>query len=302
MSWSEREVGDQSGRTFVVTGANSGLGLRVAQVLGEHGARVLLACRSESRGAQAVRRVPGGELVRLDVAELSSVHSAAGEIRDRVGDRLDGLVNNAGITWPPLRRTTEGFESTFATNHLGHAALTWLLMPALRGAEAARVVHVSSISASGGGLDLEDPNYQRRPYRAYTAYMQSKQANLLFALELDRRLRAAGESVRSVAAHPGMTRTELFPNATRSGGPRATALLRALNPLIAQSVEGGALPLLRAATAGDGGEYYGPSGPLEIRGGTGRARIPRSAAHPETARRLWNLTAELTGVEPDPAG
>ncbi len=285
---------------MVITGANSGLGLRAATVLGEHGARVLLACRSRERGEQAVSTVRGGELVLLDLADLSSVRSAAAEIRQRTGDQLDILINNAGITWPPLRRTVEGYESTFATNHLGHAALTWLLMPALRGGTDPRVVHVASIAARSGMLDLHDPNFHRRRYNGGLAYGQSKQANLIFGLELERRLRAAGDQIRSVVAHPGMTDTELFPNSMRDRGRLLLRASRVLNSLITQRVGAGTLPILYAATAPEAHGYYGPGGPLEIRGAVGPARIPRAATAEPVARRLWDLTAELTGIAPDP--
>jgi protochlorophyllide reductase len=301
LSWTERDLADQSGRTVVITGANSGLGFRAATVLGEHGARVLLACRSRERGEAAVRKVRGGELVLLDLADLSSVRAVAAEIRERSGDRLDILINNAGITWPPLRRTAEGYESTFATNHLGHAALTWLLMPALRRGREARVVHVASIAARIGMLDPGDPNFHHRRYTGGTAYAQSKQANLIFALELDRRLRATGDRVRSLAAHPGMTDTELFPNSMRHRGRLMLGTSRVLNSLITQRVEAGTLPVLYAAAAPDAQGYYGPAGRFEIRGGVGPAKIPKAAADQTMARRLWELTAELTGVTPDPA-
>jgi NAD(P)-dependent dehydrogenase (short-subunit alcohol dehydrogenase family) len=300
LSWTERDIADQSGRTVVITGANSGLGLRAATLLGEHGARVLLACRSRERGEEAAGKVRGGELVLLDLADLASVRVAAAEIRERTGDKLDLLINNAGITWPPLRRTIEGYESTFATNHLGHAALTWLLMPALRGGTDARVVHVASIAARGGMLDLADPNFHHHRYNGGTAYSQSKQANLIFALELDRRLRAAGDKISSLVAHPGMTDTELFPNSMRHRGRLMLGLSRVLNSLITQSVEAGTLPLLYAALAPEAQGYYGPAGPFEIRGGVGQANVPKSSTAEPVARRLWELTAELTGVTPDP--
>lgn len=300
LSWTEDDIADQSGRTVVITGANSGLGFRAATVLGERGARVLLACRSRERGERAVEQVRGGELVLVDLADLSSVRAAAAEIRERTGDRLDVLINNAGITWPPLRRTAEGYESTFATNHLGPAALTWLLMPALRGGSDARVVHVASIAARIGVLDLGDPNFHHHRYNGGVAYSQSKQANVIFGLELARRLRAAGESIRSVVAHPGMTNTELFPNSMRHRGKFMLGASRVLNRLITQSVGAGTLPILYAAVASDANGYYGPGGPFETRGGIRTARIPKAATAEPVARRLWELTAELTGVTPDP--
>lgn len=290
---------------MLITGANSGLGLRAAVVLAGKGARVLMGCRSLERGRRALAEVgsPEAELVELDLADLSSVRATAATVRERTGDRLDVLMNNAGITGTPFGRTADGFESQFGTNHLGHAALTWLLMPALRNGAEARVVTVSSIAHRGPGLDLDDPNFEHRTYRAHLAYAQSKRANLIFAFELDRRLRAAGSSVRSIAAHPGMTNTELFPNALKNRGRLAVKASRVFNAIATQSVDAGTLPQLYAATSptAQGGEYYGPGGPFEIAGKVGRARPNPKATDEGTGRRLWELTAELTGVTPDPS-
>ncbi|TDD56852.1 SDR family NAD(P)-dependent oxidoreductase [Kribbella antibiotica] len=303
--WTERDIPDQTGRTILITGANSGLGLRSAVVLAGKGARVLLGCRSPERGQQALAEVnsPYAELVALDLADLTSVRAAADSVRERSGDRLDVLMNNAGITGVPFGRTADGFESQFGTNHLGHAALTWLLMPALRNGTDARVVTVASIAHRGRGLDLDDPNFERRTYRAHLGYAQAKRANLVFALELDRRLRAAGLPIRSVAAHPGMTNTELFPNALKSRGALAVKASRVINALITQPLAPGTLPQLYAATSPDvqGGGYYGPAGPLEIRGKVAPAKPTAKAADETTGRRLWELTAELTGITPDPS-
>ena len=302
MAWSEADIPDLTGRTVLVTGANSGLGLRSAQVLAAKGAHVLMGCRSAEKGKAALATIDGAaELLTLDLADLASVRKAAVEVRERTGDRLDVLMNNAGVMATPQGTTADGFELQFGTNHLGHAALTWLLMPAITG----RVVTLSSIAHRGPGLDVDDLNWQRRRYRASGAYSASKLANLLFAVELDRRLRAAGSDVLSVAAHPGFTDTELVPNLARARGRIGQALTSVVslgNRLVSQSVERGALPQLYAATAPDvtGGEYFGPQGPMEIFGNPGRAR-PRSAArNADLARRLWERTAELTGVVPDP--
>ncbi|SDC59910.1 oxidoreductase [Actinokineospora iranica] len=309
MSWSEADIPDQSGKTVLVTGANSGLGLRTTQVLASKGAHVFMACRSPERGREALATVDGAaELVELDLADVASVGKAAAEVRERTGDRLDILINNAGIMATPRAATADGFEAQFGTNHLGHAALTWLLMPALRGVPGARVVTVSSMAHRGAGLDLDDLNFDRRRYNPMAAYAQSKLANLLFAMELDRRAAAAGLDLVSVAAHPGLSESELAGNSARlrGSGRIAAALGRVVsagNRLIAQSVERGALPQLYAAVAADvrGGEYFGPTGPGEVFGAPGRAK-PRSAAlNPDLARALWAQTAALTGVSPDPA-
>lgn len=311
--WSEADIGDQTGRTVLVTGANSGLGLRTAQVVAEHGAKVLLACRSPERGAKALRDVAARSatkpvLVSLDLADLASVRDAAATVRELTRDSLDVLVNNAGLMGAPRGLTRDGFETQFGTNHLGHTALTWLLMPALRGGDAARVVTVSSLAATGGGIDLADPNFERRRYNPAKAYSQAKLANQVFALELDRRLRAAGEPVLSVAAHPGYSRSELGSTMARSQGNAVVRRvlgtgIRLGELLIAQDVRMGALPQLQAATAPDvnGGDYFGPRGPGGLRGHPVRVRPLRSALDPALGTGLWDLTAKLTGVTPDPA-
>ncbi|MDQ4094428.1 MAG: oxidoreductase [Actinomycetota bacterium] len=306
--WSAADIPDQTGRTVLVTGANSGLGLRTAIALAEHGATTLLACRDAQRGRAALDRVrcsSGGAnatLIRLDLADLSSITKAANETRSITGDRLDVLVNNAGVMATPPRRTVDGFELQMGTNHLGHAALTWLLGPAL--APGARVVTVSSLAHRSGGLDLDDLDFTRRRYNPAAAYSASKLANLLFTFELHRRARDAGRDLVAVAAHPGLTDTELVFNTARmhSAGPLAH-VARWGNKLITQGVAGGALPQLYAATAPDvhGGEYFGPTSLGETRGAPGRAAASAAARNAHTAQMLWERTAELTGVKPDPA-
>jgi NAD(P)-dependent dehydrogenase (short-subunit alcohol dehydrogenase family) len=305
--WYEGDIPDQSGRTVLITGANSGLGLQTAMVLARHGATVLLACRDLHRGQAALQRVRSGAeadatLVQLDLADLSSVRKAADEVRAITGDRLDVLVNNAGVMASPPRRTTDGFELQIGTNHLGHAALTWLLGPAL--VPGARVVTVSSLAHRGGGLNVDDLNFERRRYNPVTAYSASKLANLPFTLELDRRARAAGRELIAVAAHPGITETELVPNTTRMYLPeRFAQLTKWGNKLVGQGVAAGALPQLYAATAADvrGGEYFGPTSLGETRGAPGRVRVSTAAYDEHTAKLLWERTAQLTGVAPDPA-
>jgi NAD(P)-dependent dehydrogenase (short-subunit alcohol dehydrogenase family) len=309
--WTPDLIPDQSGRCVLVTGATSGLGLASAVALARAGARVLLTARDPERGKAALDRVlaassphlPRAELVELDLADLASVHAAAGEVRDRTGDRLDVLINNAGVMGTPPQLTVDGFELQIATNHLGPAALTWLLMPALRGAPAARVVTVSSIAHRGGGLDPDDLHFLRRPYRPGTAYAQSKLANLLFTAELDRRLRAAGCTVIAAAAHPGTSGTELVGNSLRRRSALLAALAAPFNTLLTQSVEAGARPQLYAATAPQvrGGDYLGPDRFAETRGHPAPARRSRAAQDPELAARLWEATAAATGVRPDPA-
>ncbi|GAB3559219.1 protochlorophyllide reductase [Actinopolyspora lacussalsi] len=307
--WDETAVPDQSGRTVLITGANSGLGLRSAQVLASRGARVLLGCRDPERGKQAAERIEGSahvlpEVVELDLADLSSVREAASRIRERTGDRLEVLMNNAGVMATPFRHTADGFELQFGTNHLGHAALTWLLMPALRGGRHSRVVTLSSLAHHGSGLDTTDPNFRRRRYSPLRAYSQSKLANLLFTRELDSRLRSAGLDITSTAAHPGMTATELAPNSARHRalpGVVSAAVSKG-NTLITQRVELGALPQLYAATAPNvaGGDYFGPARLAEVRGHPKRARLNPAARNDTSAGWLWDITAELTGISPEP--
>jgi NAD(P)-dependent dehydrogenase (short-subunit alcohol dehydrogenase family) len=312
--WSEADIADQTGRTAVVTGANSGLGLRTAEVLAGKGARVLLACRSAERGAKALEQVRAAasgaapELVKLDLADLASVREAAASVRELTGDKLDVLINNAGLMMTPRGKTADGFETQFGTNYLGHAALTWLLLPALRGGSGARVVTLSSVAATGARIDVADPNFEHRRYNPGAAYGQSKLADQVFALELDRRLRAAGEDILSVAAHPGYTSTGLGQGMARSyRNPVLRAVIGGGNRigeiLLAQGPRMGALPQLYAATAGgvEGGEYIAPRGVGGMRGYPVKVSPLTPARSEALGAALWDLTAKLTGVTPDPA-
>ncbi|MGQ0777682.1 MAG: oxidoreductase [Pseudonocardiales bacterium] len=305
--WSVADIPDQTGRTVLVTGANSGLGLQTATVLASRGATVLVACRDRERGQAALARLRSlasgadATLVHLDLADLSSVRKAAEEVRARTEDRLDVLVNNAGVMATPPRRTVDGFELQIGTNHLGHAALTWLLAPALT--PAARVITVSSLAHRGGGLDIDDLNFERRRYSPTTAYCASKLANLLFTFELDRRALAAGRDLLAVAAHPGLTDTELVANTVAMRSRLLAPVLKWGNKLVTQGVAGGTLPQLYAATAADvrSGQYYGPTSIRETRGAPGLAVVSPAARDEDMAALLWERTAELTGVPPDPA-
>lgn len=307
--WTTAEIPDQSGRTVLITGANSGLGLESARTLAEAGAKVLLACRSAERGASALKQVAAvahtkPELVELDLADLGSVRAAAAQVRESTGDALDVLMNNAGVMATPQRSTKDGFELQIGTNHLGHAALTWLLMPALRQRPGARVVTLSSVAHRSGKVDVDDLNFQSRSYTPFRAYSQSKLANLLFTLELDQAARREGLDLISVAAHPGMAGTELVGNMTRHRQlPEALHRgVETLTGLFSQPAAQGALPQLHAATAPGvaGGHYYGPDGFREFRGFPKRAALIPAAQDEQTARRLYAVTAELTQVAPDP--
>jgi NAD(P)-dependent dehydrogenase (short-subunit alcohol dehydrogenase family) len=271
----------------VVTGGNSGLGLATARALAAAGARVVLAVRDTTRGEQAAAGLPGQvEVQRLDLADLASVRAFADGWR---GD-LDVLIDNAGIMAVPEARTADGFELQFGTNHLGHFALTNLLLPHVTD----RVVTVSSGLHSSGTIVLDDLNWQRRKYSPTGAYAQSKLANLLFTLELQRRLTAAGSPVRATAAHPGWAATNLQ---SGSGSAVKDAAMAVGNRLLAVSSEQGALPTLFAAVADvPGGSYAGPSGTL-MRGTPTLAGRSPAASDPALARRLWTASAELTGVD-----
>jgi NAD(P)-dependent dehydrogenase (short-subunit alcohol dehydrogenase family) len=267
--WTADRIGDQSGRTFIVTGANSGLGFETARQLAAHGGRVLLAVRNQAKGRDAVARITAGqpdaavEFRPLDLADLDSVREFAAAILAD-GIAVDVLVNNAGVMFPPRRLTPQGFESQFATNHLGHFALTGLLFEAIRRGQDPRVVTVSSGEHKGGSIHFDDLTGQRS-YSPRAFYQQSKFANVLFGLELDRRVRAAGIGVRSVLAHPGYSDTNL-----QSSGPTGLGrqLMKVGNRLVAQSAGMGALPQLYAAVdpGAQSGRFYGPSGFLELRG------------------------------------
>ncbi|GAB3281645.1 oxidoreductase [Parasphingorhabdus pacifica] len=314
-TWNQADIPDQTGRTVLITGANSGLGLHSARVLASKGARVLLGCRDAERGSAALEQVSGvasgaaPELVRLDLGDLASVRRAAAEVRTNTDDSLDVLMNNAGVMATPHHTTADGFELQFGTNHLGHAALTWLLMPALRANPGARVVTLSSLAHLRGHLDLDDLGFERRRYSPVASYAQAKLANLLFARELDRRARANGLDLISTGAHPGMSYTELGSNTVRSRAmpaavrTAATVVARSVTRLTGQSVSQGALPQLYAATASDvvGGEYYGPDGFREVRGGPGKAEPSSRARDEQSARDLWEATEKLTGITADPA-
>jgi NAD(P)-dependent dehydrogenase (short-subunit alcohol dehydrogenase family) len=286
--WTTADLPAQAGRTVVVTGANSGLGLATARELARAGARVVLAVRDVARGEQAAATIEGTTEVRaLDLADLDSVRAfAAGWTGN-----LDVLVNNAGIMMVPAGVTADGFELQFGTNHLGHFALTNLLLPHVTD----RVVTVSSGMHRQGSIDLADLNWERRPYNATKAYGQSKLANLLFTLELQRRLVEAGSRVRALAAHPGYAATNLQ---GRSGNSVLDGALKLANVLVAQSDSQGALPTLAAATRDlPGGSYVGPDGFQEMRGYPTLVGRTPEASDPELAKRVWKASAELTGAD-----
>ena len=284
--WSAGDAPDLSGRTAIVTGASSGLGAWTARHLAAAGAHVVMAVRNVERGRRIARGLPGSTEVRsLDLARLESVRTFAAELDGPV----ELLVNNAGIMQVPEGRTADGFELQMGTNHLGHFALTNLLLPRITG----RVVTLSSLAHVNGHIDLDDLNSERRRYSAFGAYCDSKLANILFALELQRRLEAAGSSVRSLAVHPGVVPTALF---SRIGG-LSGFLSRQFSHLLVTDAERGSLPTLFAATADvAGGSYVGPGGLGHLRGLPSVQQPSSVARDPDLARRLWSLSERLTAT------
>jgi NAD(P)-dependent dehydrogenase (short-subunit alcohol dehydrogenase family) len=297
--WTAEQIPSQVGRTAVVTGANSGLGLIAATELARAGADVVLACRNTEKGAaaiEAIREEAPEATVSLEALDLSSLDSIR-EFAGRFGaerEGLDLLINNAGVMAPPRGETADGFELQIGTNHLGHFALTGLLLEMLEGREDARVVTVSSTAHKFGRIDFDDLQSEGR-YSRWRAYGQSKLANILFALELDRRLRAAGSTVSSLAAHPGYSATNLQSAAAPA---LDRAVMAVTNFLLAQSAEMGTLPVLYAATRPnlDGGLFIGPDGFEEQRGHPKVVRPVRAGRDESSARRLWEVSEELAGV------
>jgi NAD(P)-dependent dehydrogenase (short-subunit alcohol dehydrogenase family) len=281
------DLPDMTGRRVIVTGANSGIGRAATRALAGAGARVVLAVRNLDKGRAAAAAMPGDTEVReLDLASLASVR----EFAAAWDGEIDVLINNAGVMVPPLTRTADGFELQFGTNHLGHFALTNLLLEHVSG----RVVTVSSTAHRFGRIDFEDLNWERKPYNAWRAYGQSKLANLLFTAELQRRLTAAGSDVLATAAHPGYAATNLQSHSQR----RSLDLLMAIsNRLFAQDENGGALPTLYAAVADiPGNGFAGPEGFMEQRGAPKLVGRSAAAQDMDVARRLWDVSEELTGV------
>ncbi|MFE0137418.1 oxidoreductase [Streptomyces sp. NPDC059037] len=298
--WTTEQIPDQSDRVFVVTGANSGLGLATTRALARKGANVILAVRDEAKGRRAVAEITAGqpdaqlEVRRLDLADLDSVRDFADGLRADHA-RLDVLINNAGVMAPPRTLSAQGHELQFAANHLGHFALTGLLLDQLSAGDNPRVVTVSSANHRQAKFFFDDLSGERK-YSPMGYYNQSKLANAVFGWELHKRLTAAGSPVRSVLAHPGYTLTNL-----QTSSPVGMVKLlfgKILSPL-AQTPDQGALSQLYAATAPDmeGGQFIGPDGMGELRGAPKRVELAPSAAEAATGRKLWDLSEELTAVK-----
>ncbi len=293
-SWNFDEVPSQLGRTAIVTGANSGIGFAAARMLARKGASVVLACRDPQKGANALQGIraenPIGAvtLEALDLADFDSVAAFAQHFAAN-HDRVDLLINNAGVMIPPLGRTRQDHELQFGTNHLGHFALTARLLPLLEATPAARIVVVSSSAQNIGRIDFDDLDWRQRPYRPWLAYGQSKLANMLFALELQRRLTASGSALKVTASHPGWTSTDLV---------RTAGFLSFLGPLLGMTPDEGALTTLRAATdpTAEGGSYWGPAGITGMSGPPDRAQACSAARDEAVAARLFDESERLTGV------
>ncbi len=299
--WNSANISDQTGRTVLVTGGNSGLGFHTCRLLAAKGARVLLASRSPQRGRKArteiLQEFPGAQLetVDLDLADLESVRRCAENLGADL-DRLDLLVNNAGVMAIPRQETVQGFERQFGVNYLGHFALTGALLPLLLATPGSRIVNVSSIAHRHGRINFDDLHGQRK-YSPFGAYAQSKLANLLFTLELQRRLASKDAGTICASAHPGFSATNLQYVAAREKGSRFELIvMRILNALFSQSAEQGALPQLYAAAATGvrGGDYFGPDRWMQTRGLPKKVRAKETAYDQEAAQELWRRSVEMT--------
>lgn len=295
--YNELDVPDQSGKTILVTGANSGIGFDTARVLAERGARVLLGCRSSDKAEEAMAKIaltaPEADLafISLDLASLASIKSAGEEVLNE--NRLDALVNNAGVMVPPKTLTEDGFELQFGINHLGHFALTGHLLPLLKDRGGARVVNVASLAHRSGHIDYDDLHAEKG-YSAMQRYQMSKFANILFTYELQRRLEASGSPAICVACHPGGSSTDLGRHI-----PKLLALLLLPLSLVMNSSAQGALPTLMATTSDDvaGGDYFGPMSMGEMRHSAKKVKTAPHSRDEGDASRLWGISTELTGVE-----
>lgn len=308
--WTTAAIPDQTGRVALVTGANSGLGFETARALAAKGATVVMGCRSPRKGEEAraqlladlthqAREQPHGalDLLPLDLADLASVRAGAATLAERYG-RLDLLINNAGVMGPPRTLTRDGFELQFGTNHLGHFALTLLLLPLLRGQEGARVVFVTSGAQYFGRIAFDDLQGERS-YDRWKAYSQSKLANVMTALELQERLRVQGSGVLALAAHPGLARTNLQPASVAMNGSKLEALAYRLMDPCFQSAAMGALPQLYAATAPEAqpGGHYGPNQWGGMRGHPASVRVAPAALDLDQRRRLWQISEKLCAID-----
>lgn len=293
--WDSSGIPDQKGRVAIVTGSSSGIGYETACVLANKNATVIIAVRDVKKGKAAAEKIKAVcenadlKIMELDLAALESVRRFSGDF-EKNHTRLDLLINNAGVMMPPYSKTADGFELQFGTNHLGHFALTGLLMDLVLNTENSRVVCVSSTSHKSGKIDFSDLNWERRKYKKMQSYGDSKIANLYFVYELQRKLKKTGSHSIAAASHPGWTGTEL---------QRHVGILNFMNRFLSQNIEMGALPTLYAATAPDvsSGDYYGPAGWQEIRGYPKKVESNMLSHDTEIAKKLWMVSEELTGIK-----
>ena len=295
MNWKIKMMEDQTGKVVIITGSNTGIGYHMAYGLASKGANVVMACRNLEKASDSRNKIlkdfpkANIKLYQLDLADLDNIKYFANKFINE-NDKLDILINNAGVMIPPYSKTKNDFELQFGTNHLGHFALTGLLLPLLEKNDNGRIITVSSIAHNPGIIDFNDLNSERKKYSKWGSYSQSKISNLCFAIELDRRLKAGGFSTISLASHPGYSNTEL---------QRYSILWRILNVFFAMSAKRGAEATLFAATNQIATEYiyWGPTGIIEMRGRTGKAKINKKAQDKDTAKRLWSVSEEMTGVK-----
>ncbi len=293
--WDSNDIPDQKGRIAIVTGSSSGIGYETARVLANKNAEVIMAVRNLQKGNAALDKIKAGyqdanvKVMELDIASLESVRRFTESFKKNYS-RLDLLINNAGVMMPPYSKTADGFELQFGTNHLGHFALTGLLMDLIINTESSRVVNVSSTSHKSGKIDFDDLDWEKRTYKKMRAYCDSKIANIYFTYELQRNLEKAGSKTIAVASHPGWTATEL---------QRHVGIVNFLNRFFSQGIDMGALPTLYAAIAPDvkGGDYYGPAGWLEMRGYPKKIESNELSHDQKISKKLWEASEELTGIK-----
>ena len=293
--WDSNDIPDQKGRIAIVTGSSSGIGYETARVLANKNAEVIMAVRNLQKGNAALDKIKAGyqdadvKVMELDIASLESVRRFTEDFKKNYS-RLDLLINNAGVMMPPYSKTADGFELQFGTNHLGHFALTGLLMDLIINTESSRIVNVSSTSHKSGKIDFDDLDWEKRTYKKMRAYGDSKIANIYFTYELQRNLEKAGSKTIAVASHPGWTATEL---------QRHVGIVNFLNRFFSQGIDMGALPTLYAAIAPDvkGGDYYGPAGWLEMRGYPKKVESNELSHDQKISKKLWEASEELTGIK-----
>ncbi|MDA3918041.1 MAG: SDR family NAD(P)-dependent oxidoreductase [Deltaproteobacteria bacterium] len=292
--WDSKNISDQTGKTAIITGSNSGIGLETAKVLAGKNATIIMAVRNLDKGQAALDTIKGQYptskviAIKLNLAALSSVKAFVDKFKE-THSRLDLLINNAGVMVPPYQKTADGFELQMGTNHLGPFALTGMLMDLIKQTPCSRIVNVSSIAHKGGSIDFDDLHWEKRKYKKWSAYGDSKIANLYFTYALQKRLNNENSNVIVTAAHPGWTATDL---------QRHSGLFSRLNPLFAQTIPMGALPTLYAATAPDvrGKDFFGPSGFMEIKGYPKKVQSNSRSKSPDLTEKLWKISEKLTNV------